>query len=111
MLHQSLAIAAIAVSVLVPLAAGAEQKLTLKSVTVALPFGDRTFPDGPGADLANGNCLACHSAGMELNQAARSKAQWRTEVEKMRTVFKAPIDPKDVDKIVDYFVGLGKRGK
>jgi hypothetical protein len=47
-------------------------------------------------------CLA--PAGMVLNQAALSKAQWLTEVEKMRDAFKAPIDPKDVDAIVDYLV-------
>jgi hypothetical protein len=108
MLPQSLAIAVIAASMLVPLAAGAEQKLTLKSVTVDLPFGDRMFPDGPGAEAVNSNCLACHSAGMVLNQPALSKTQWRTEVEKMRTAYKAPIDPKDVDTIVDYLVGLGR---
>jgi hypothetical protein len=26
----------------------------------------------------------------------------------MRTAYKAPIDPKDVNAIVDYLVGLGK---
>ena len=103
--------ALITVSVLAPLAVHAEQKLSLKSVSVDLPFGDRMFPDGPGADVVNSNCLACHSAGMELNQPGLSKAQWRTEVEKMRTAFKAPIDPKDVDTIVDYFVSLGERSK
>jgi hypothetical protein len=108
MLPQSLAIAVVTASMLVPLAAGAEQKLTLKSVTVDLPFGDRMFPDGPGAEAVNSNCLACHSAGMVLNQPALSKTQWRTEVEKMRTAYKASIDPKDVDTIVDYLVGLGR---
>jgi mono/diheme cytochrome c family protein len=98
--------ALIAVSVLAPLAASAEQKLSLKSVSVDLPFGDRMFPDGPGADLVNGNCLACHSVGMVLNQPALSEAQWRTEVEKMRTAYKAPIDPKDVDKIISYLYNL-----
>ena len=44
----------------------AANKLTLKSVSVDLPAGDRTLPDGPGADVANDNCLACHSAGMVL---------------------------------------------
>jgi mono/diheme cytochrome c family protein len=102
MLRQWLAISAVAASVLVPVAAGAEQKISLKSVSVDLPFGDRTFPTGPGADAVNGNCLACHSAGMVLNQPALSEAQWRAEVEKMRTAYKAPIDPKDVDTIVDY---------
>ena len=103
--------ALITASVLAPLAVNAEQKLSLKSVSVDLPFGDRMFPDGPGADVVNSSCLACHSAGMELNQPALSKAQWRTEVEKMRTAFKAPVDPNDVDTIVDYFVSLGERSK
>jgi hypothetical protein len=43
---------------------------------------------------------------MVLNQPALTKAQWRTEVEKMRTAYKAPIDPKDLDAIVDYVAGL-----
>jgi hypothetical protein len=86
--------------------AHAADKLALKSVNIDLPFGDRMFPDGPGADAANNNCLACHSAGMVLNQAAMSKAQWRTEVEKMRTAYKAPIDPKDDDAVVNYLVTL-----
>jgi hypothetical protein len=97
-------VALITTSVLPPLGGHAEQKFPLKSVSVDLPFGDRMFPDGPGADVVNGNCLACHSAGMVLNQAALSKARWLTEVEKMRDAFKAPIDPKDVDAIVDYLV-------
>jgi len=109
MCRKLLLIALIALSVLVPLAAYGEQKLSLKSVNVDLPFGDRVFPDGPGSDLVNGNCLACHSAGMVLNQPALSKAEWHIEVEKMRTAYKAPIDPKDVDAIVDYLVRLGGR--
>jgi mono/diheme cytochrome c family protein len=63
--------------------------------------------EGPGADAANNNCLACHSAGMVLNQPALSKTQWRAEVDKMRTTYKAPIDSNDVDSIVDYLAGLG----
>jgi hypothetical protein len=93
---------------LASVSAHAADKLVLKSVNVDLPFGDRMFPDGPGSDAANNNCLACHSAGMVLNQAAMSKAQWRAEVEKMRTAYKAPIDPKDVGAIVDYLVTLGR---
>jgi len=107
MWRKLLPVALITVSVLASLAAYAVQKLSLKSVSVDLPFGDRMFSDGPGADLVNGNCLACHSVGMVLNQPALSEAQWRTEVEKMRTAYKAPIDPKDVDKIIRYLYDLG----
>jgi hypothetical protein len=107
MLRRALPIAFVTVSVLAPLCTQADDKLQLKSVNVDLPFGDRRFPDGPGSDAVNNNCLACHSAGMVLNQPMLSQAQWRAEVDKMRTAYKAPIDPKDVDTIVAYLVALG----
>ena len=96
---------ALAVGVaLAPFCAQAESQLSLKSVSVDLPPGDDMFPDGPGADAINNNCLACHSADMVLNQPALPMTQWHAEVDKMRTAYKAPIDPKDVDAIVDYLV-------
>jgi hypothetical protein len=102
MLRQRLPLMFIAVSALSALAAHAEDRLLLKSVNVDLPVGDRMF-EGPGSDVANNNCLACHSAGMVLFQPALSQ---HAEVEKMRTAYKAPIDPKDVDTIVAYLVSI-----
>ena len=89
-----------------PCCGQAEGKLSLRSVSVDLPSGDRMFPGGPSADAINNNCLACHSAGMVLNQPALPKAEWEAEVEKMRAVYKAPIDAKDVDAILDYLVSI-----
>jgi cytochrome c5 len=106
MVRNLLPIALIAGAAIAPLCAHAENKLSLKSVNVDLPSSDRMFPDGPGAELANNNCLACHSAGMVLNQPAMSKTQWEAEVNKMRTAYKAPIDPKDVGPIADYLVSI-----
>jgi mono/diheme cytochrome c family protein len=103
MVHSVLPMALAGVVIAAPFA-WAEGKIALKSVTVDLPAGDRLFPDGPHADAVNNNCLACHSAGMVLNQPALSKAQWEAEVNKMRTAYKAPIDSKDIDEIVDYLV-------
>jgi cytochrome c5 len=88
----------------------AADKLTLKSVSIELPAGDRTFSDGPGADAMNNNCLACHSAGMVLNQPALPKAEWEAGVEKMRTAYQAPIDAKDVGAILDYLVAIRGAG-
>jgi mono/diheme cytochrome c family protein len=102
MSHRALPIAFAGMVALAPLALHAEGQLTLKSVKVDLPFGDRMFPNGPGVDAINNNCLACHSAGMVLNQPDLPKAQWQAEVDKMRNTYKAPIDPKDVDAIVGY---------
>ena len=53
MLRQALPIALITVAALAPLGAHADEKLTLKSVNVDLPFGDRMFPDGPGSEAVN----------------------------------------------------------
>ncbi len=84
----------------------AAAKIALTSIKLALPDDSRLLPDGAGADAVNGNCLACHSASMILTQPALTKPQWEAEVAKMRNVYKAPIDPKDVDAIVAYLAAL-----
>src|ERR1700674_4953515 len=106
MLRRMLPVAVVAGVVLAPPLARPEGKFSLKSVSVDLPASERIFPNGHGSDPANENCLICHSAGMVLTQPGLSKAQWQAEVDKMRTAYKAPIDPKDVDTIVDYLVSI-----
>ncbi len=86
-------------------APGWTQIAALQSVKVELPWGDREFA-GPGADTVNGVCLACHSAEMVLYQPKLSAAAWTAEVNKMRAVFKAPIEDADIPAIVDYLVKL-----
>lgn len=76
--------------------------ITLHSVTVDLPSSDRRFSGGVEADAINNNCLACHSAGMVLNQPPLTRAAWQQEVEKMRGQYKAPVDEADVPAIVAY---------
>jgi hypothetical protein len=76
--------------------------ITLHSVSIEFPNSDRMFPGGGDADAINNNCLACHSAGMVLNQPALTRSAWQQEVEKMRGQYKAPLDPADVPAIVAY---------
>jgi len=110
MLRTMLRIALVVGVAFAPVCARAESQLSLKSVSVDLPPGDEMFPNGPGADAINNNCLACHSADMVLNQPALPMTQWHAEVDKMRAAYKAPIDPKDVDAILDYLVSVkGKK--
>ncbi len=104
MMRRMLSIAIAAGVALASFGTPAAEKLTLKSVNVDLPAGDRMFPNSPGADAINNNCLACHSAGMVLNQPALPKAEWQAEIDKMRTAYKAPIDAKDVPAILEYLV-------
>ena len=80
--------------------------VTLRSVSVDLPTGDRAFPAGPNSDVAEQNCTACHSVGMILNQPAMPKDAWAKEVSKMRMTFKAPVADADAAKIVDYLTAI-----
>ena len=64
------------------------------------------FANEPGSDTADNNCLACRSADMVFNQPALWKMGWKAEVEdKMRTAYKAPMDPKDVNSIINLYSG------
>lgn len=90
----------------VPLPSAADNSMSFKSVDVDLPFGDPAYPDGAGADLATNNCLGCHSAAMVLNQPPLPQSTWQTEVDKMRTAYKAPIANTDVGPIVDYLTRI-----
>jgi hypothetical protein len=84
-----------------PLAAHVATPFELKSVKIDLPDSNKMF-EGPGSDAINNNCLACHSAGMVLNQPPLSKQAWTAEVNKMINNYKAPVVPEDVGAIVEY---------
>ena len=78
--------------------------MVFKSVQVELPTGDRMFPGGDKANAINNNCVACHSAGMVLNQPSLTRAVWTTEVHKMIDVYKAPVSAADADAVIAYLV-------
>jgi cytochrome c5 len=101
-----LSLGLLAAAVLCAQSAVAQAPMQFKSVNVDLPTGDRMFPGGSAADAINNNCLACHSAGMVLNQPHLSRAEWQAEVEKMINTYKAPVDQKDVAAVVGYLAGL-----
>ena len=86
--------------------AQAKTRFVLKSEDVTLPQSDRGLPDGQGREAVLNNCFTCHSAGMILTQPPLPKAAWEAEVAKMRNVYKAPIDDKDVPAIVDYLTAV-----
>ena len=58
--------------------------------------------DGPGKDKAM-QCIACHSVDyIQMNSRFLDKAGWTGSVNKMITVFGAPIAKEDVDAIASY---------
>jgi cytochrome c553 len=89
-------------ALLLSLPSYAQSLQTLKSASIDLPQGNLQFPPGPGADAITNNCLACHSAGMVLNQPMLPKATWEAEVHKMISTYKAPVAPEDIPAIVAY---------
>lgn len=82
----------------VMLAALAAAPVALKTVEVQMPSDEPQFA-GPDADLLNANCAACHSAEMILAQPRMTEEQWHHSVEKMRNVYKAPIEDADATKL------------
>lgn len=102
MQRKMLIVLSLALASAAPAPALAKAPITLKSVDVRLPDSTRKLPDAPGLAAVQNNCLSCHSAGMILTQPTIAKAAWQAEVAKMRNVYKAPVDEKDVPAIVDY---------
>ena len=78
-------------------------------VTVDLPVSQTAFPPGNGADIANGQCLICHSAGMVLRQPPLSQDEWTGEINKMRNSFGAPLPADQVEALAKYLRSINGR--
>ena len=71
-----------------------------------LPTSATVFPAGEGADIANSQCLICHSVSMVLTQPALTPSQWQAIINKMRTVYGAPLPAEQVDGLSAYLAQL-----
>ncbi|MDB5633119.1 MAG: sulfite:cytochrome oxidoreductase subunit [Tardiphaga sp.] len=79
--------------------------LHAKPITYVLPDETAAFKPGPGVEVAQNNCTACHSADYIQTQPRGAKFKkdfWQAEVTKMIKVYGAPIDDGDAGKIIDY---------
>ena len=75
-----------------------------------LPAGEPQFKRGPGAELAVGNCVICHSADYVSMQPPLNAAGWAAIVQKMREKYGAPLPPAQVEEVVRYLVAnYGKK--
>ena len=99
-----------------PIAAQAERQSNLVPVhfevlKVNFPTSATLFPAGKGSEIANANCLICHSSGMALRQPPLTVDEWRSEITKMKTAFGAPIPADQIDELADYLGTVdGKTG-
>ena len=78
-------------------------------VNVSLPSGEYVFPPGKGSEIANANCVMCHSTGMVLRQPPLTIEEWKVEVMKMRGAFGAPIPLEQVDALAQYLFSVDGR--
>jgi len=78
-------------------------------VSVEMPTSHAAFPAGNGAEIANGQCLICHSAGMVLRQPPLTLDEWTGEINKMRNSFGAPLPADQVAALARYLVGINGR--
>ena len=78
-------------------------------VSVDLPTSQTLFPPGDGADMANGECLMCHSAGMVLRQPSLTQDEWVGEINKMRSAYGAPVPAEQVDALARYLYSISAR--
>lgn len=78
----------------------------LRTVDVRLPNGAATLPPGNGSDLANSQCVICHSAGMITRQPPLSFQEWKAEVSKMRAVYGAPLTADQIEPIARYLTAI-----
>jgi hypothetical protein len=73
------------------------------SLKIDLPKETATLKPGPGVDVANAQCLTCHSAEYVTTQPRdKSLAFWKAEVEKMKKVYGAAVPDDQIDLIADY---------
>ena len=64
------------------------------------PYG--MLKPGPGSEVAQRNCVPCHSTDYIVRQPPGDAKQWDGVVTKMVKVFGAPVSDADAKTIVDY---------
>lgn len=73
-------------------------------VKIELPPEPGLYKDAPGVEVANAQCLTCHSRDYVTTQPILGRKYWKSAVEKMQAKFGAPIPPEQVDALVTYLV-------
>ncbi len=81
---------------------GAALSATAATVKILLPPETGSFKPGPNSELANGQCLVCHSVDYVTMQPPMPKTFWAASVKKMREKYGAQLPEEQVPRLVDY---------
>jgi cytochrome c len=69
---------------------------------IELPAETASFKTAPGSDLANGQCLTCHSVDYVTMQPPFPHSFWLNEVKKMRDKYGATIPEDLTEPLANY---------
>ena len=71
-------------------------------VQITLPAETATLKPGNGAELAQANCLICHSAEYISTQPPMPRKFWDASVKKMIDKYGAPTPPEVASALAEY---------
>jgi sulfite dehydrogenase len=80
----------------------AEPEVFAAGLKIELPPETASFKTGAGSDLANGQCLTCHSVDYVVIQPPSPRPYWESSVKKMREKYGAAIPDELVEPLVIY---------
>ena len=69
---------------------------------IEMPPETETFKPGAGVELANGQCLVCHSVEYVTTQPTFPRLFWAGSVKKMREKYGAAIPDDQIEPLLDY---------
>src|SRR6478735_2352297 len=72
------------------------------ALDIQLPLETGTFKQDAGAEMANGQCLICHSVEYVTMQPPMPRAFWKSAVQKMQQKYGAQITDGQIDPLTDY---------
>lgn len=71
-------------------------------VAITLPPETGAYKAAPGVELAQANCLMCHSTEYVSTQPPMPRKFWEASVKKMKEKYGAPTPDAQVAALVDY---------
>jgi cytochrome c551/c552 len=71
-------------------------------VKIELPAETASFKFAPNSEIANGQCLTCHSVEYVSTQPPLPRAFWSSSVKKMQEKYGAPVPADQVETLVNY---------
>jgi sulfite dehydrogenase (cytochrome) subunit B len=75
---------------------------TAKTIELPPDSSMGTLKPGPGLDVVESNCAACHSTDYIVRQPGGDAKHWEPEIRKMIAVYGLRLTDADVQTIVNY---------